>query len=334
VLRVFVYAGGHEKQMREVFVPVFERETGARVVLDAGWWDAIGKLKTAPAGQPPYDLVVTDATQGYPALNEGLFQKIDLDRVPNHRNLAPAVLDNRFFREGYGIAYPDSVMTLAYNKEMLSFTPRRWADLLRGDVRGQVALYNSFYMSLYSFACMKVDGEGRAGQAAREIETNIDGVLAFAREQRDRVKIWWPNSSAMLQALAQKDCALGNMHSPELLVALRERPELGAVVPDADRAFVQAAWVVPTGTPRKELAETAMNVIFSEEVQKGLARRGSATAVLSAARAVAEEDPLWKQLYPSTEEQFRSLRYYPYEAYFRDWDRISRAWDREVLRKG
>src|SRR5262245_12453934 len=58
-LRVFVYAGGHEKQMREVFVPHFEAATGATAVLDPGWWDAIPKLKVSPADRPPYDLLVT-----------------------------------------------------------------------------------------------------------------------------------------------------------------------------------------------------------------------------------------------------------------------------------
>src|SRR5262249_48747927 len=146
------------------------------------------------------------------------------------------------------------------------------------------ALYNSFYMSLYTFACMKVDREGRAGEAAGEIERDIDGVLAFAKKNRDRVKFWWPTSNDMIQGLAQKDCALGNMHSPEMLVALREKPELKAVVPEADRAFVQVMWVVPEGTPNKELAEEAINLIFSEKMQLAFARNGSATALPSVAK--------------------------------------------------
>jgi spermidine/putrescine-binding protein len=332
-LRVFVYAGGHERMMREAFVPAFEAQTGATVVLDAGWWDAIAKLKASPKGKPTFDLVVTDATQGYPALREGLFQKLDMERIPNRLHLAPAVLDNWVYRDGYGITFPDSVMTLAYNKDLLKFTPAGWDDLLREDVRSKVALYNSFYMSLYTFACMKVAREGKPGTAAAEMARDLDGILTFAKENRDRVKFWWPTSTDMALGLAQKDFALGNMHSPEMLVALRERPELGAVVPEADRAFVQVMWVVPDGAPRKELAEIAIDLIFSEELQKAFARRGSATAVLAAARAVAAEDPLWKSIYPSTEEQFKTLRYYPYDVYAANWGHIAEVWDREVLRK-
>jgi spermidine/putrescine-binding protein len=333
-LRIFVYAGGHERTMREAFVPAFEARTGATAVLDPGWWDSVPKLKASPPGRPAFDLVVTDATQGYPALREGLFQKLDLDRIPNRANLAPAALDNWVYREGYGITFPDSVMTLAYHKELVPFTPAGWGDLLRDEVRGKVALYNAFYMSLYTFACMRAAEEGKPGSAADLLERDLDGVLGYARGLRDRVAFWWPTSTDMALGLARTDFWLGNMHSPEMLQTLRERPELGAVVPAADRAFVQLMWVVPDGTPRKELAEVAIDLIFSEEMQRAFARRGSATAVLAAARDVAAEDPFWRQIYPGTEEQFRSLRYYPYDVYSRHWDHIVKVWDREVLRKG
>ena len=81
-LRIFVYAGGHEKTMRTVFLPRFEAITGATATLHSGWWDSMAKLKSAPANDPPFDLMITDATQGYPAAREGLFAPIDFDAVP------------------------------------------------------------------------------------------------------------------------------------------------------------------------------------------------------------------------------------------------------------
>jgi len=69
-------------------------------------------------------------------------------------------------------------------------------------------------------------------------------------------------------------------------------------------------------------------------MQVEFARRGAATAVLPAARVVAAEDPLWKQLYPHTQEQFGGLRYYPYDTYSDHWDEIEKVWTSEVLRHG
>jgi spermidine/putrescine-binding protein len=333
-LRVFVYSGAWEKTLREAFVPRFEAKTGATVVVDPGWWDSVPKLKASPPGQPAFDLVLTDGVQGYPAIREGLFQKLDLSHIPNTANLSPSVLDTWVYKDGYGITFPESAMTLAYNKELIDFEPQDWGSLLKDSVRGKLGLYNSFYMSLYTFACMKVSQAGKPGTAHAEVSNNLKGVLDFAKANRDRVAFWWPTSTDMVLNLTQKNCAIGNMHSTEILQALRHRKELGAVVPVEDRAFVQFMWVVPEGTRVKALAEEAINVLLSEEVQTDFARNGSATAVLPVARRVAEEDALWKQIYPSTEEQLKAVRYYPYEAYFKDWDNVVATWDREVLRKG
>lgn len=330
-LRVFCYAGGHDNTMREVFVPAFEKLAGVTVSLYPGWWDGVPKLKAAPANDPPFDLMITDATQGYPAAKEGLFAQLDLDNIPNHKKLAPAALDNWVFREKYGLTYPDSVMTLAYNRKKAA--PTRWADLVGKKLSGQVGLYNAFYMSLYTFACVKADREGKAGTAREMIRKDLDGVMRFARENREKVKLWWPNSTDMITALVNGECAAGNMHSPEYITALREKRDLAACVPEKDRAYVQVFWSVPAGSKKKELAERAIDFLFSEEAQLGFARRGMATAIPSVAKEMAEKDEFWRQLYPHTAEQFRSLRYYPYEVYAEHWARLSDEWDRTVLRK-
>jgi spermidine/putrescine-binding protein len=332
-LRLFVYAGDFEKTMRETFVPAFETRTGASAVLDAGWWDGVPRLKASPAGRPAFDLMVTDATQGFPAAREGLFQQLDLDRLPNRKLVADSVLDHWIYKDRYGVPTPGSVMTLAYNRELVPDAPKSWGDLMRDDLRGKLGLYSSFYMSLYTFACMKVASEGKAGTAAQALDKDLEGILRFAKEQRERVAIWWPTSDAMRLHLEAKECAAGNTHSPEMLQALKQRPGLGAVVPEADRAFVLGFWAISAGTPKAELAHVALDTLLSEEVQLGFARHNSATGVLAAAKARAEEDPLWKQIYPHTEEQLKALRYYPYDVYFRNWDDLSARWDREVLRK-
>ncbi|MCO5168744.1 MAG: extracellular solute-binding protein [Planctomycetes bacterium] len=331
-LRVFVYSGAWEKAFREAFVPSFEARTGATVIVDPGWWDSIPKLKASPPGQPAFDLVLTDATQGYPAIREGMFQKLDLQKLPNLARVSRAALDTWVHRDGYGVTFPESAMTLAWNRRVVEPEPTGWGDLLREDVRGKVGLYNSFYMSLYTFACAKVAAEGREGQAAQELERDPDGVLSFAKEQRGRVKVWWPTSTDMALSLGQRTCAIGNMHSPDMLLAQRARPELGALAPAADRAFVLLMWVVPADTREAELATAAIDLLLSEEMQEAFARGGSATVLPHVAARVAQADPMWAAIYPADAAALEGVRYYPYDAYMRRWDEIVQVWDREVLR--
>ena len=332
-LRLFIYSGAWEKAINTSFIPRFEEMTGAKVVPDPGWWDSIPKLKASPPGQPAFDLVLTDATQGYPSIKEGLFQTFDKKAVPNLAKIAPSAVNNWIVQQNYGVTFPDSVQCLAWNKEMINFQPTGWADLMRDDVRGKVAMYNSFYMSLHTMAAIKVASEGKPGTANKEMMDNLAGVMKFARENRDRVKYWWPTSTDMNLNLTQKNVAIGNMHSNGLLPLMRQKPEINAIIPDADRVAVQLMWVIPTGTKEKELAQVAMNYLIGEEFQEALGKNGNNTAILSVAQKNAAADPLWGRYYFSTADKIANIQYYPYDAYFKDWDNIVNMWDREILRK-
>jgi len=332
-ITVFVYAG-LDAIFQEHFADPFEAKTGVRVVLDAGWWDAIGKLKASPRGKPVYDLVLTDATQGYPAIKSGMFRQLDFDRIPNHHALAPVALDNWVAKERYGVTFHESAMTLVWDRRQLGYEPTGWGDLLRPELNGKLSFYDSFYFSLFTFACMRTAAEGKLGTAHRILTDDIGGVLDYAKRERDRMRSWWPTGGKMLQDLLQGNFAAGNGHSVTMLQSAKEKPDvLGFTVPETDRAYAQLMWAIPEDTPNGELAESAIDFLLSTEVQVALARKGAGTAHQETARLAAAEDPIWARTYPATEEQFRALRYYPYDAYFKDWDGIRKVWEEEILRK-
>jgi len=331
-ITVFVYAG-LDKMFQEHFADPFTASTGAAVILDAGWWDAIGKLKASPKGEPAYDLVLTDATQGYPAVKSGMFRQLDFDRIPNHKALAPSALNNQIAKDRYAVTFHESAMSLALNRQWAGAEPAGWGDLMRDDLSGKLGLYDSFYMSLHTFACMKAAAEGKPGTAHAMMADDLGGVLDFAKRERGRVKVWWPTGTKMLQDLIQGEFAAGNAHSVGVLQATEKKDVFGFKTPEADRAFVQLMWVVPADSPNADVAEAAIDFLLSEGVQTAIARRGAGTSHVAAAKAVAAEDPVWAATYPHTDEQFRGMRYFPYDAYFKDWDRIKKAWEQEILRK-
>jgi spermidine/putrescine-binding protein len=162
----------------------------------------------------------------------------------------------------------------------------------------------------------------------------VGAVLEFAKRERDRLRFWWPTGTRMMQDLLQGNFAAGNAHSFTLLEAVKEKPEVvGFVTPAADRAYVQLMWVAPADTPNAELAEAAIDFLVSKDVQVAVARAGMGTSHAAAAREVAAGDANWARTYPHTDDEFRAMRYFPYEAYFKDWDGIKKAWEQDVLRK-
>ena len=333
-LRVFTYAGAWGDQFTKNFAPLFKKVTGADLIVELGWWDSIPKLKASPPGSPAFDLIMTDATQGYPAIREGLFQKVNMANVPNASKFAPSVMDNWVVKDNWGVTWPDAAQTGVFNTDVIKGAPSRWSDLLDSKFDKKLGMYNSFYFSLFTFACMKVDSEGKAGTAREECANNLEGVLDFAKSQRDRVNYWWPSSSDMALNLVQRNVHVGNIHSVDAFGPIREGEPIGVFVPDTDRASFQALWLVSKDTKKKELAEAAINLFCSEEFQETYASDGGfPTAIASVAAKVAAKDELWAAINPHTSEHFKNVGYYPYDAYFANWDHIVEVWDREILRK-
>ena len=267
-----------------------------------------------------------------------MFRQIDFDNVPNHRALAPVVLDNWVARERYGITFHESAMSLVWDRRQLGFEPTGWGDLMRDDLKGKLSLYDSFYMSLYTFACMKVAAAGKPGTAAQAISDDIGGVLDFAKRESNRLRFWWPTGTKMTQDLLQGNFAAGNAHSVEVLKTIVEKPDvMGFVTPDADRAYVQLIWVIPADTPNAALAEVAIDFLLRKDVQAAIARLAGAGYFLHTSKRpgeVAAENPrCGPKPITSTDEQFRAMKYFPYDAYLKDWDRITKVWEKEVLRK-
>ena len=333
-LRIFTYAGAWGDQFTKNFAPLFKELTGADLIVELGWWDSIPKLKASPPGNPAFDLIMTDATQGYPAIREGLFQKVNMGNIPNAGKFAPEVMSNWVVEEGWGVTWPDAAQTGVFNTEDVEAAPQRWSQLLDAKYDDKLGMYNSFYFSLFTFACMMVDQEGNAGTARDVCNSDLGKVLEFAKSQRDRVNYWWPSSSDMALNLVQKNVIIGNIHSVDAFTPVREGEPIGVFVPEKDRASFQALWLVSRDTKKNELAEKAIDIFCSERFQEIYASDGGfPTAIPSVAATVGAKDALWAQINPYKPEHFQNVGYYPYDAYFAQWDHIVEVWDKEVLRK-
>ena len=333
-LRVFTYAGAWGDQFTKNFAPLFNEITGADLIVELGWWDSIPKLKASPPGNPAFDLIMTDATQGYPAIREGLFQKVNMGNVPNAAEFAPEVMSNWVVEESWGVTWPDAAQTGVFNTEDVAEAPARWSQLLDSKYDNKLGMYNSFYFSLFTFACMMVDQEGNAGTARDVCNSDLGKVLEFAKSQRDRVNYWWPSSSDMALNLVQKNVIIGNIHSVDAFTPVREGEPIGVFVPEKDRASFQALWLVSKDTKKNALAEKAIDIFCGEQFQEIYASDGGfPTAIPSVAAKVGASDELWAQINPYKPEHFANVGYYPYDAYFAQWDHIVEVWDKEVLRK-
>ena len=333
-LTALVYSGINENTWRKHFVPQFEAATGAKVVIDAAWTEGIAKLKTAPGNQAPFDILMTDPIQGYPAIDEGLFRKVELKNVPNLQKFHKRITTGRVYDEGWGVPFISSAMTLGWNTEAFPNGLESWTQLLDAPARGNMMLYSLYYMSLYTFAAMKAAKDRAVGKAGEMMMKDIDGVLQFAKENRDAVKYWWPSTADAVNALARKNVIAGNIHGNGLLAPMRDKRPVDGRIPPGDVAYVQLFLVSPKNVKNPALVEAALNHFCSEDFQRASAETGELPANIPAiAQAQGQKDKVWATAYPDTSAEFDQLQYYPYDAYFKHLDKIRTVWEREIIRK-
>jgi len=333
-LTALVYSGINENTWRKHFAQPFEEATGAKVVIDAAWTEGIAKLKTAPSNQAPFDILMTDPIQGYPAIEEGLFRKLELKNIPNLQKFHKRILAGRVYDEQWGVPFISSAMTLAWNTEAFPNGLESWQQLLEGPARGNMMLYAQYYMSLYTFAAMKAAKDRAVGKAAEMMMNDIDGVLRFAKENRDAVKYWWPSTADAVNALARKNVVAGNIHGNGLLAPMRDKKPVDGRIPSGDVAYVQLFLVSPKNVKNPALVEAGMNYFCSEAFQRASAETGELPSNIPAiAQAHGQTDKIWATAYPDTPAEFDQLQYYPYDAYFKHLDKIKTTWEREIIRK-
>jgi putative spermidine/putrescine transport system substrate-binding protein len=333
---LLVYSGLTETLYRDLFVPQFAQRTGASVTIDAAWTEGIARLEAAPSDAPPFDLVLTDPTQGLPAVEQGLFQRFDTSLVPNAAaNFHPNLLDATIYTEGYGIPFHSSAMTLATNTELVPEPLTTWGQLFTRTPEQGIMLYSIPYMSLYTFAEALAEADGMPpGSGAELLEQDLAGVLDFAAANADKVTYFWPSTTDGVTALVNGDVAAGNIHGNGLLTPIKEGAPVTGVIPPGTEAYAQLFFAVPAGVEENlDVALAALDHICSREFQQALAESGEyACAVPDIAEAYGRTDEVWAAAFPSSAQEFEDLRYYPYDVLAENAEEITRRWDAEVLR--
>jgi len=334
-LNVFTYAGGFESTLRDYLVPDFEARTGSKVVLHAGWWDMLPKLKQSPPGEPVFDLVMTDPTQGKPAIEQGLFQKINLDNIPNLDHMPTRLREDWYQANRWGVNLSGSPMVIALHPEMVNEPPAHWHDLLADRFHGKLAMYNAPYQSLYGFAQMKAGAAGNLNGGYDELKKDLEGVLQYAADHKDMVRLWWKSTGDFMGKLFQKEIVGGIAHGTGPFKAEVEGKPIKVIIPSEGTAIVQVFWSVTKGSEATGLAEDFINTFYSTgfQVKWGTVPR-LAVENLEAAKIAAEKDEVYRKYLPSSEADWNKIAYYPYDIYFDgdNWDKINDFWERNVLR--
>ena len=201
-----------------------------------------------------------------PRSRAGCFGNSTSTSIPNHKALAPIALDNWVAKDRYGITFHESAMTLVWDRRQLVKRAESWGDLLRPELVGKLSFYDSFYFSLFTFACMKAACRRQARYCTPDAQRRTWARCSTTPSAKRTGAPLVADRQKMLQDLLQGNFAAGNGHSVTMLPA-RRRSRMCSVSSRRKpiASMSQLMWVIPADTPNAELAETAIDFLLSRE---------------------------------------------------------------------
>ena len=244
-LTVVNFGGANGNAQKKAYVEPFEKATGIKIV-GVEYNGEQAKIKAmVETKNVTWDVVEVESPDVTRGCDEGLFEKLDYQKIGNKADFAPAAVHEC----GIGVFIWSTVM--AYNADKIKTPPTTWADFWdtkkfpgkRGMRKG--ARYN------LEFALM---ADGVAVKDVYKVLATKDGAdRAFKKMTELKPHIqWWEAGAQPPQFLVAGDVALTTVFNGRIDAAQREGKNLGITwtggIYDLDY------WVMPKGGKNRDAA--------------------------------------------------------------------------------
>jgi putative spermidine/putrescine transport system substrate-binding protein len=255
-LVVSVWGGNWKDTVEKIVGKAFTAKTGIPVEFEVGGTiDRLAKARVAK-GAPLVDLNFTTTHVGRLYISDGLYQKLDLAKLPNARDLAKEAL-----RSDYHLGTWAYVYTIAYRPDQVPFELTKWSDLWDARLKGKVGLPDFDPSHIITIAAL-LDGGS---------ETDWE-------KGQERLKKLKPNIAAFYSTDARSQDLLKTGETPVQVMLsinafhLMDQGLNVKVITPADRPGIVGIDTVAimAGTKKADAAHQFIDLALSKEIQEQL----------------------------------------------------------------
>ena len=257
---LYVYNWGD--YVDEQTISMFEEETGIRVVYDTYETNEV-MYPIIEQGQSVYDIVCPSDYMIDKMRQNGLLAKIDMDNIPNLKNIDPMHLEtSKGFDpdNAYSVPYCWGTMGILYDSERVSEPPTSWNVLWDEQYKGEILMQKSVRDSLA--VALSLLGYSINSTDPDEISAARDLLI----EQKPLVQAYVIDQ--VQDKMIGGEAILATVFSGEYLYAKDENPVLDYVVPDEGSNVWIDSWVIPANAENKANAEKWIDFMCRPDVAK------------------------------------------------------------------
>ncbi len=255
-LVVSVWGGNWKDTIERVVAKPFTAKTGIPVEFEVGGTiDRLAKARVAK-GSPLVDVTFTTTHVGRLYISDGLFERLDMAKIPNAKEIAPEAVRSPYHIGGWVYVY-----TIVYRPDLVKEEITRWSDLWKPSLRGKIAMPDFDPSHIITIAALMEGGNESSWQKGqerlRQLKPNVVAFFSTDAQSQDLMKTG--------QAPVQVMLSVNAYHLQEQGVAVK-------VVQPADFPGIVGidTMAVMAGSKRADAAHQFINLVLSREIQSQL----------------------------------------------------------------
>lgn len=237
----------------------FTEETGVKVIYTNFDSDETMLEKLSQAKGGDYDIIVADDYIIQPAVEQGLVEKLDKEKLSNFENINP-LYQGQFYdpSDEYTVPYGAGIPLIVYDPELVDVEIEGYADLWNPELEDNVAIIGNYrvingivnMMLGFDMNDEDLDHIAQTGEKLLELAPNIRLI----------------QDSDTQNALLNGEAGAAFLYTSQVTAALAENPDLKVVYPKEGLGFGIQGMFIPSQAPNKEAAYEFMNYILEKEV--------------------------------------------------------------------
>src|SRR5204862_1817560 len=262
-LVVSIWGGSWRDLIAETVAKKFTAETGVAVeFITGGTIDRLNKEKLAK-GSPESDITFTTSHIGWLYANDGLFEQLDLGKIPNASNLADEARISPFHLGAWAYVY-----TIGYRADLIGDMKfESWNDLWKPELKGKLAAPDFDPSHVIAVAALL------SGSDAAHWEKGQDKLKAL----KPNFKAFFTNDANSQQLLASGETPVQIVLSMNAYYMISQGVPITVAIPKEGAVLGIDTVAIMKGSKKSELAYKFINIALDPQVQAEVAnfKKGS-----------------------------------------------------------
>jgi len=262
-LVVSIWGGSWRDMVDKIIGTKFTAETGVPVeYITGGTIDRLNKEKLAK-GNPESDVTFTTSHVGWLYANDGLYEELDLDKVPNAKNLIPQARISPYHIGTWAYVY-----TIGYRSDLLKGVSfESWQDLWKPEIKGKLAAPDFDPSHLIVVAAILSGGDAAHWEKGQ----------AKLKELKPSFKAFYTNDANSQQLIANGETPVQVILSMNAHYMVGEGVPVELVIPKEGAVLGIDTVAIMKGSKKRDLAYKFINVALDPQVQAQVAsfKKGS-----------------------------------------------------------